>query len=190
MTTKTTPKNIAQRLLASCTLCTALALNAAAATAADPFELSSPGRTDGATLESTHAADAQNCGGKNVSPALQWRNAPAGTKSFAITIFDPDGAKGLGIVHWVLYGIPPATNALSEGAPPSAGIGGTNRTGKTGYYGPCPPVGDIPHHYVVQAYALDLAPDALPAALTRDALLAALKDHVLAATSIVLRYGR
>jgi Raf kinase inhibitor-like YbhB/YbcL family protein len=93
-------------------------------------------------------------------------------------------------VHWVLYGIPPATNALSEGAPPSAGIGGTNRTGKTGYYGPCPPVGDIPHHYVVQAYALDLAPDALPAALTRDALLAALKDHVLAATSIVLRYGR
>jgi Raf kinase inhibitor-like YbhB/YbcL family protein len=172
-------------------LCAALALNVVGAAAADAFELSSPGLVDGGTLDSSHAADAQGCGGGNVSPPLQWRNAPVGTKSFAITVFDPDGAKGLGIVHWVLYRIPANASAISEGAQPPAGsVGGINRTGRQGYYGPCPPLGDIPHHYVVQAYALDLPPEALPAGLTRDGLLAALRNHVLAATSIVLRYGR
>ncbi|AXL50765.1 PEBP family protein [Paraburkholderia caffeinilytica] len=172
-------------------MCVVLTFAAANVRAADAFALSSPGLADGGTLDSSHAASANNCGGGNVSPALQWRNAPAGTKSYAITIFDPDGAKGLGIVHWVLYGIAPSATGLGAGAPPPAGsVGGTNRTGGPGYYGPCPPVGDIPHHYFAQVYALDLAPDALPAGLTRDALQAAIKDHVLAAASTVLRYGR
>lgn len=183
------PSTILRRVLRASTLCAAIALPAAGVWA-DAFELSSPGMMDGATLDSSHAADAQNCGGKNVSPALQWRNAPAGTKSFAIGLFDPDGAKGLGVVHWLMYGLPASTTSLAEGTPPAAGVGGTNRTGHTGYYGPCPPMGEIPHHYVAQVWALELAPDALPAGLTRDALLAAMKDHVLAATSIVLRYGR
>jgi Raf kinase inhibitor-like YbhB/YbcL family protein len=168
-----------------------LAFTVAVANATDAFTLTSPGLADGATLESTHAASANNCGGGNVSPALQWRNSPTGTKSYAVTIFDPDGAKGLGIVHWVLYGIAPSVTSLGAGAAlPPGSVGGTNRTGGTGYYGPCPPVGEVPHHYVVQVYALDLAPGALPAGLTRDALLAAMKDHVIAATSTVLRYGR
>ncbi|MDR6391727.1 YbhB/YbcL family Raf kinase inhibitor-like protein [Paraburkholderia phenoliruptrix] len=167
----------------------AVQLNAYAADAA--FTLTSPGLADGGTLDSSHAASANNCGGGNVSPALQWRNAPAGTKSYAVTIFDPDGAKGLGIVHWVLYGIAPSVTALGAGAAaPPGSIGGTNRTGGPGYFGPCPPVGEMPHHYIAQVYALDLVPDALPAGLTRDALLAAIKDHVIAATSTVLRYGR
>jgi phosphatidylethanolamine-binding protein (PEBP) family uncharacterized protein len=166
---------IARHLL-SAGVCAALALATAHGYAVEAFAVASPGLADGGTLDSSHAASTNNCGGGNVSPALQWRNAPAGTKSFAVTIFDPDGAKGLGIVHWVQYGIAPST--------------GTNRTGGPGYYGPCPPVGDVPHHYVAQVYALDLPPDALPAGLTRDALHAAIKDHVLAATSTVLRYGR
>jgi Raf kinase inhibitor-like YbhB/YbcL family protein len=186
-TTRTT-----RHLLLCGSVSVAMTLSAASAiaAAADAFQLSSPGFADGATLDSSHAADTQNCGGKNVSPALQWRNAPAGTKSFAITIFDPDGAKGLGVVHWLLYGIPASTTALAEGAVPAGSVAGTNVTGHMDYHGPCPPVGEIAHHYVVQAYALDLAPDALPAGLTRDALLAAMKGHVLAATSTVLRYGR
>jgi hypothetical protein len=106
-------------------------------------------------------------------------------------LFDPDGAKGLGIVRSVLYGISPSATALAAGETlPTGGIAGMNRTGATGYYGPCPPVGDVPHHYVAQVYALDLPPDALPPGLTRDALLAAIKDHVIAASSTVLRYGR
>src|SRR6266702_143197 len=172
-------------------LCAALIFSAASVRAAEPFAVSSPGLADGGTLDSSHAASANNCGGGNVSPVLQWRNAPAGTKSYAITLFDPDGAKGLGIVHWVLYGVAVSTTELRAGAAPPAGsVSGTNRTGGLGYYGPCPPVGDVPHHYVAQVYALDLPPDGLPAGLTRDALLAAVKDHVIAATSTVLRYGR
>jgi phosphatidylethanolamine-binding protein (PEBP) family uncharacterized protein len=90
-----------------------------------------------------------------------------------------------------VYGIAPATTGLAAGeAVPQGGVSGTNRTGGPGYYGPCPPVGEVPHHYIAQVYALDLAPGALPAGLTRDAFLAAIKDHVLAATSTVLRYGR
>jgi Raf kinase inhibitor-like YbhB/YbcL family protein len=181
---------VARRLL-FVSVCAVLTFAAVSARATDAFALSSPGVADGGTLDSSHAASASNCGGGNVSPALQWRNSPAGTKSYAITIFDPDGAKGLGIVHWVLYGVAPSATGLGAGATPPAGsVGGTNRTGGPGYYGPCPPVGEVPHHYVVQIYALDLPPDALPAGLTRDALQAAIKDHVLAATSTVLRYGR
>ena len=163
----------------------------AAAIADERFTLSSPGLADNATLDSRHAASAQDCGGKNVSLPLAWSNAPTDTKSFAVTIFDPDGARGLGIVHWVLYAIPASTTMLGEGgAPPTGSIGGINRTGKDGYYGPCPPHGDAAHHYVVQAYALDLAANALPAALERNALIAAMKGHVLAASSMVVRYAR
>lgn len=160
------------------------------AIADERFTLSSPGLTDNATLDSRHAASAQDCGGKNISLPLAWSNAPTDTKSFAVTIYDPDGARGLGIVHWILYGIPAATTALGEGGPPAGSIGGINRTGKDGYYGPCPPHGDAPHHYVVQAYALDLTANALPAALDRDALIAAMKGHVLASSSMVVRYAR
>jgi Raf kinase inhibitor-like YbhB/YbcL family protein len=181
----------AARRLMSASVGMMVAFAVTAAYAAEAFTLTSPGLADGGTLESTHAASANNCGGGNVSPALQWRNPPTGTKSYAVTIFDPDGAKGLGIVHWVLYGIAPSVTTLGAGAAqPPGSVAGTNRTGGQGYYGPCPPVGEVPHHYVVQVYALDLAPDALPAGLTRDALFAAMKDHVIAAASTVLRYGR
>jgi Raf kinase inhibitor-like YbhB/YbcL family protein len=169
----------------------ALLLHGAAAYAADGFELTSPGMSDGGTLALTHAGSQNGCGGGDVSPALQWRNAPAGTRSFAITIFDPDGMKGFGVVHWVMYGIPAATMSLAAGAQPPAGAHlGLNVSGQPAYHGPCPPAGEIAHHYVVQIYALDLAPDALAAGLTRDALHAAMKDHVLANTSTVLRFGR
>lgn len=159
--------------------------------AAEPFTVASPGLADGAMLDSRHAASANQCGGGDVSPALQWRNAPAGTKSFAVTIFDPDGAKGLGVVHWVLYGIAPSITSFAESrAAPQGALAGTNQTGGPGYHGPCPPIGDAPHHYVAQVYALDLPPDALAPGLSREQLLAALKGHVLAASSIVLRYAR
>jgi len=169
----------------------ALLLYGAAAYAADAFELSSPGVPDGGMLAPIHAGNQNNCGGGNVSPALQWRNAPVGTRSFAVTIFDPDGAKGLGVVHWIVYSIPSSTTSLTAGGEPPAGAHmGLNVGGQAAYRGPCPPVGELPHHYVVQIYALDLAPDALAAGLTRDALHAAIRNHVLANTSMVMRFGR
>jgi Raf kinase inhibitor-like YbhB/YbcL family protein len=178
------------------TMGTVMAIVMGHALADERFTLSSPGLTDNAPLDARHAASAMDvngvaCGGKNVSLALDWRGTPSGTQSFAITIYDPEGAKGLGIVHWIVYRIPASASSLGEGAAPPAGsIGGINRTGKAGYYGPCPPMGEPAHHYVVQAYALDLPGDALPEALGRDGLLAAMKGHVLASSSLVVRYGR
>lgn len=178
------------RYALSATLCV-LSLHGITACAADAFELTSPGLSDGGTLALSHAGSQNDCGGSNVSPALQWRNAPAGTRSFAITLFDPDGAKGLGTVHWVVYGIPASTTSIAAGAEPPAGVRvGLNVSGQAAYRGPCPPVGEIAHHYIVQIYALDLAPDALAAGLTRDALHAAIKGHVRANTSTVMRFGR
>jgi len=182
--------NIVRRF-SSVGVCALLVYASVHAYAEQPFAVVSPGLADGGTLDARHAASANNCGGGNVSPALQWKNAPVGAKSFAVTIFDPDGAKGLGIVHWIVYGIAPTTMGLAAGeAAPPGSVAGTNRTGGPGYYGPCPPVGEVPHHYIAQVYALDLPPNALPAGLTRDAFLAAVKDHVVAVTSTVLRYGR
>jgi phosphatidylethanolamine-binding protein (PEBP) family uncharacterized protein len=123
---------VARRLL-SVGVSAALALAAVHARAAEVFVVTSPGLADGGTLDSSHAASANNCGGGNVSPALQWRNAPAGTKSYAVTLFDPDGGKGLGIVHWVLYGVAPSTTSLGAGgSQPPGSVAGTNRTGGTG----------------------------------------------------------
>jgi hypothetical protein len=177
--------------LATVALCLSLSMGATRAIAAEAFEVTLPGTPDGGTIEASHAASANNCGGGNQPPAVQWRNAPAGTRSFAVTLFGPDGAKGLGVIHWVLYAIPASMNAMAQGAPAPAGsVSGINRTGQPGYYGPCPPIGDVPHHYVLQVYALDLAQDALPPGLNHDAFLAAISNHVLAASSTVLRYGR
>jgi Raf kinase inhibitor-like YbhB/YbcL family protein len=177
--------------LMALTTLTTVTFATAHASADERFTLSSPGLIDNATLDARHAASANDCGGKNVSPELDWRGVPDGTKSFAITIYDPEGGKGLGIVHWIVYRLPASARSLGEGAPPLEGsVGGINRTGKDGYFGPCPPIGDPPHHYVIQAYALDLPGDALPIGLNRDALLAAMKGHVLASSSLVVRYGR
>jgi Raf kinase inhibitor-like YbhB/YbcL family protein len=133
------------------------------------------------------------CGGKDLSPALSWSGAPAGTASFAITIFDQDGQKGLGVSHWVAYGIAPTVTAIPTGfgsAPSAAYVGGNNTRGFPLYTGACPPVGDAPHHYVITLYALDLAPAALPPGLTRETFYPAIKGHVLSATSFVGTYAR
>src|SRR6202051_4246414 len=116
--------------------------------AAERFTLTSPSLSDNAPLDSRHAASAQDCGGQNVSLPLAWSNVRPGTESFAVTVYDPDGARGLGIVHWVLYGIPASTAMLVQGGPPPAGsIGGINRTGEGGDLGPHPPRcgADHPH---------------------------------------------
>ena len=100
---------------------------------------------------------------------------------------DPDGQKGQGVDHWVHYGIKATTHQIAAGVGAKSaleGVGGTNSKGTTGYVGPCPPVGDSSHHYIIQLYALDLAPEALPAGLTRAQLLEKIKGHVLKNSSV------
>ena len=156
------------------------------------FTVTSPGLEDGALLPRRHAGSG-DCGGENVSPALAWAGVPEGTKSFAIVVYDPDGGKGLGSVHFVAYDISDKARGFAEdfGSGASGGfVGGTNTRGVNSYSGPCPPPGDQPHHYVFSVYALDLASGTLAAGLTRDAFFQAVRGHVLAASSIVLRYAR
>jgi Raf kinase inhibitor-like YbhB/YbcL family protein len=162
------------------------------------FTLESPAFSDNAVLPLKYAGGTL-CGadsrGGNVSPPLAWSNPPAGTKSFAVLMIDPDGRRGLGSVHWVAYGIPASRAGLKEGegggATAAADITeGKNSRDTLGYTGPCGPPVDAPHHYVIDVIALDLAPDALLSGLDRDALLKAIDGHSLGPASLVVRYRR
>lgn len=166
-----------------------------ASAAGAPFTVTSPKFADGGMLERSNArgvSGTANCGGDNVSPPLAWSNAPAATRSFAIVVSDPDGAEGLGSIHWVAYDIAPNVTSVAEGdgsQPSSKFVGGTNGRSEI-YAGPCPPPGEMPHHYNFSVFALDIAPGELGPGLTRDALFAKIKGHILAQSSIAARYAR
>jgi len=132
------------------------------------------------------------CDGADVSPPLQWSDAPAGTKSFALIREDPD-APGGAWVHWVLYGLPSATSRLPEKIPsddtlPSGARQGITDFKRTGYGGPCPPPGK-PHHYHFKLSALDIELKLKPRATKQD-LLKAMKGHVLAEAWLTGVYQR
>ena len=101
------------------------------------------------------------CTGDNISPELNWENAPEGTKSFAVTIHDPDAPTGSGFWHWVIFDIPGSTTELksdagniSKGLAPAGSIQSVTDFGQPGYGGPCPPPGNGFHQYLITVYAL------------------------------------
>lgn len=110
------------------------------------------------TFAQTQVANTFGCSGGNVSPQLSWTGAPAGTKSFALTIYDPDAPTGSGWWHWVVVNIPASVTQLTSGASPGKMPAGSLETrtdfGKSGYGGPCPPAGDKAHRYIFTVYAL------------------------------------
>jgi Raf kinase inhibitor-like YbhB/YbcL family protein len=133
---------------------------------APEFTLSSPDLKSG-VFDNKHVLNGFDCKGENISPALEWRNLPAGTKSLALQVYDPDAPTGSGFWHWAVYNIPPTATGLPQGAGnqaarlPTGAFGGntdfmdTGATGGNGNYGgPCPPVGDKPHRYIFTLYAL------------------------------------
>lgn len=106
-------------------------------------------------------ANAFGCSGGNNSPQLSWANAPADTKSFAITMYDPDAPTGSGFWHWVIVDIPATVNELKQSAgdvktsiAPAGSLQSNNDAGFSGYLGPCPPEHDAAHRYVITVYAL------------------------------------
>ena len=132
------------------------------------------------------------CDGANVSPPLQWTDAPAGTKSFALICEDPDAPSGTW-VHWVLYNLPPTTCELHQHLPTSELLSEGAKQGRTdfhrvGYGGPCPPPGK-PHHYTFTVYALD-AELPLAEGLNKADLLKAMEGHIVAQGSLVAIYER
>lgn len=182
-------------LLAGAGLLSACAgLSGSSPAMATGFTLSSPGRADNAMLTQPYAGKNPanpNCVGENLSPALAWTRAPAGTRSFAIVMDDQAGRAGLGVNHWTAYGIPATLNALAEGEASTGGsklVMGKNTLGMS-YLGPCPPRGNAPQHYVYTLIATSLAPDALPPGLNKAELMEALKGKALGAASLVLRYA-
>ena len=98
------------------------------------------------------------CTGENISPDMEWTGAPKDTKFFALTLFDPDAPTGSGFWHWTVYNIPATVTSLALGASgkqiPEGAVEGRTDFGKSGYGGPCPPVGHKPHHYVFRLFAL------------------------------------
>lgn len=134
-----------------------LALTSMSMFAAD-FKLTSSTIKDGGTLINKHVFNSFGCTGENVSPALKWENAPAGTKSFAVTVYDPDAPTGSGWWHWTLVNIPANVTELKEGASskalPKGAVEGRTDFGKPGFGGACPPPGDKPHRYIITVYAL------------------------------------
>src|SRR5450756_1694987 len=144
----------------------ALAVSALAASAAhaQDFTLTSPDLKDGGTIANEQVITGFGCTGGNISPALSWSGAPAGTKSFAINMLDPDAPTGSGWWHWVVFNIPPATTSLPKDAGnlkkkklmPRGAIQSRTDFGTPGYGGPCPPPGD-PHHYRITVFAVDVA---------------------------------
>ena len=143
------------------------------------FKLSSPAFQDSGLIPQKFT-----CQGDNVSPELNWNEAPANTKSFALIMDDPDAPGGT-FTHWVLFDIPAATKQLAEGQPP-IGTGGNNGLSQTGYMGPCPPSGI--HRYYFRLYALDAPSLNLKAGASRSAVEAALKNHVIGAADAMARY--
>ena len=138
-----------------------VALLPGAAHAAGTFTLSSAEIKPNATVAEAQVFKGFGCAGGNVSPSLAWKNAPAGTKSFALTVYDPDAPTGSGWWHWVMFNIPADVDALPAGAGDPAGgkaprgaVQSRTDFGKPGYGGPCPPQGDRPHRYIFTVYAL------------------------------------
>src|ERR1700722_5453456 len=143
-----------------------LAVTAAPAGMPAPeFVLSSPDPQLAVSVPEIYTANVFGCSGGNKSPALQWSGAPAGTKSFVLTLFDPDEhTTPSGWGHWVVYDLPANVDKLPIGAGaehgsllPHGALMGRTDLGNDAYHGPCPDKGDPPHHYTFTIYALDVA---------------------------------
>jgi hypothetical protein len=175
------------------TFVVAVCLLVLGSTAAAAMQLTSADFAEGGRLAIAQVSD--RCGGHNQSPALAWSGAPAATRSFALTLFDPDARAGRGFWHWLVFGLPAGTQALPAGAGsgtglPAGTVQGQNDVGESAYGGPCPPEGSGPHHYEFSLYALDSASAPLgPQAKGGDAA-AYFKAHALASAKLIGLYGR
>jgi Raf kinase inhibitor-like YbhB/YbcL family protein len=179
------------------TLLAAGMLGAASLVQAAGFQLTSPDIKAGGTIPQSFEFNGFGCSGENRSPALKWSGAPKGTRSFAVTVYDPDAPTGSGWWHWMVINIPADVTELKADA---GAVGGANLPpgasharidyGVAGWGGVCPPKGDKPHRYIFTVHALkvdklDVPPDAT-AALTGFMI----NGNSLGKASFTARYGR
>ncbi len=164
---------------------------------ADDFMLISPTIKSGDFLTQEQVFNGFGCSGKNQSPALQWSRIPKGTKSFAITVYDPDAPTGSGWWHWVVYNIPADVDRLIAGAgdpsgkllPPGA-VQGRTDFGAHGFGGACPPQGDSPHRYIFTVYALSVEKIDVPYDSSAALIGFMINANSLGKAGFTARYGR
>ncbi|MEJ8848337.1 YbhB/YbcL family Raf kinase inhibitor-like protein [Variovorax rhizosphaerae] len=182
--------------LRSIALAAALTAGAAFAHSAG-FTLASPTIKPGGTLTDAQVFNGFGCTGKNISPALTWIGAPNGTKSFAVTVFDPDAPTGSGWWHWVVYNIPANAAGIPEGAGsadgkglPAGSVQGRTDFGAPGFGGACPPPGDKPHRYIFTVYALKVDKLDIPAEATAAGVGYNIMANKLGSATFTAKYGR
>lgn len=162
------------------------------AQAANTLQLQVAGLTPGASLPLAQAYNRGGCHGANHSPQLRWSHAPAGTRSFAITLFDPNARNGRGWWHWVVWNIPARAHGLPDNAAqrlPKNVHQSHNDFGSHGYGGPCPPPGET-HHYVITVYALGTASLSMPADTPPAKAARHIQSQAIAHTSATFLYTR
>ena len=172
------------------------ALGAASVAQAAGFTLSSPTIKPGSTLTKAQVFNGFGCSGDNISPELKWSGAPAGTKSFAVTVYDPDAPTGSGWWHWVVINIPGDATGLVEGAGsavgklPAGSVQARTDFGSAGFGGACPPPGDKPHRYIFTVYALKTDKLDVPADATAALVGFMIHANKLGSATFTAKYGR
>jgi hypothetical protein len=171
------------------------ALVALASPAFADFTVLSPNVKSGSPMAAAQAL--RSCGGQNISPALNWSGEPAGTQSFAVTMFDSDARNGAGWWHWTVINLPASVHGLPAGAGrdaskdlPAGAVQGRTDYGFSYYGGPCPPPGEHAHHYEITVYALKVPSLPLDAKTPGGQVAASLSANMLATAKIVGRYER
>jgi Raf kinase inhibitor-like YbhB/YbcL family protein len=164
--------------------------------AAGKFTLHSSDFAAGGRIAEAQVFNSFGCQGGNLSPALSWSGAPAGTRSFALMEHDPDAPTGSGWWHWVVYDIPASQSSLPAGAGdpqkhlmPAGAVQGRTDFGTPGYGGPCPPPGK-PHHYYLRLYALKVAKLEVPADATAAYIGFTVRSQAIAQAELMGIYGR
>lgn len=170
-----------------------------AACASQPvdFTVTSPQFAPGGTLAAAQVLDGFGCQGGNLSPALVWSGAPVGTRSFAITAYDPDAPTGSGWWHWVVYDLPASVDHLPEGAGspdskrlPAPAVQGRTDFGTAGFGGACPPPGDAPHRYRFTVHALKVERLDVPPGASAAMVGYFLTMNRLGQATVEARFGR
>jgi Raf kinase inhibitor-like YbhB/YbcL family protein len=160
------------------------------------FRLLSSEWHDGGSVPQENVFNGSGCGGANISPEFHWSNAPSVTKSFAITIFDPDAPTGGGWWHWVIFNIPGTVSELLAGAGNKnsrrlspAGVQCRNDYGEPGYGGPCPPPGAT-HRYLVRVYALNVEKLPFGSETPAGKMAKQIEAHSIGFAKLMVRFGR
>jgi Raf kinase inhibitor-like YbhB/YbcL family protein len=168
-----------------------------ASTTRSSFALTSADLRPNARIAEAFVFNSMGCKGENRSPALAWSNPPPGTKSFAITMYDPDAPTGSGWWHWVMFDIPagiaalpPNAGDLSQNLAPVAAIQSRTDFGSAGYGGPCPPLGDKPHRYIFTIHALAVETLGLDKEASGAMVGFFLNTHRLGRASLTVTYSR